>query len=107
MHNLPAALSTAYVIDGMALLQGMNERSFVTFDDLWQQVLHCLSRIFDDNIGVEVIAVVFDRYDNPQSIKQLERLCRGDEKGPSYTITSSRAVPNFRQLCANPAANLC
>lgn len=53
---------------------------------------------FDDNLGLKVIAVVFDRYDNLQSIKQLERQCRGDEKGPSYTITSSRAVPNFKQF---------
>jgi len=49
-------------------------------------------------MGVEAIAVVFDRYDQLQSIKQLERQLRGDERGPTFAIKGGRTVPNYRQF---------
>jgi len=74
----------ACIIDGMALLQGLDER-FDTFDDLGSVVMHRITSLLDGNLGVTSVTVVFNRYDSKVSIKQLERDRRaGGEKTPTY-----------------------
>ena len=42
--------------------------------------------------------MVFDRYDGPQSIKDLERQSRGASDGrPTHVITGNTNVPNYRK----------
>jgi len=111
--TLPKVLNqpdnTGYVIDGMAMLQSLNESYFKTFDDLSQQVLKKILRLLEqEDLGIDVVTVVFDRYDKDDSIKQMERRRRGaGETTPSHQITGLREVPNYRLFLkgsANKAA---
>lgn len=90
---------TAYVIDGMALLQALHEAQFDTFDDLGRVVMRKIQSLLAGNQGVTSVTLVFDRYDVPFSIKQLERDRRtGGETTPSYVINGQRTVPNYRKF---------
>ncbi|KAL8601861.1 hypothetical protein ACOMHN_020596 [Nucella lapillus] len=111
--TLPMVLNqsdnTGYVIDGMAMLQSLNESYFKTFDDLSQQVLKKILRLLEqEDLGIDVVTVVFDRYDKDDSINQIERRRRGaGETTPSHQITDLREVPNYRLFLkgsANKAA---
>jgi hypothetical protein len=100
---------TAYIIDGMATLQGLNDSLFNTFDDLCKQVLLKATRLFSGHLGVGVVVFVFDRYDNEKSIKQFERTRRGNSAGSaaSHLVAGNRIVPNyasFMKRSANKAA---
>ena len=64
---------TAYIIDGMALLQAMDESKFDTFDDLGLVVMQIIQSRLAINLGVMSVTLVFDRYDSEISIKQLEQ----------------------------------
>ena len=101
LQTLPPAVNTAYIIDGMALLQSLRETSFTSFDDLGNQVLQNVKSLFGNGLGISCISIIFDRYDNAQSIKQSERLRRWAEIGPSYVIKGSRTVPNYRKFLLN------
>ncbi|KAL8561134.1 hypothetical protein ACOMHN_033717 [Nucella lapillus] len=111
--TLPMVLNqpdnTGYVIDGMAMLQSLNESYFKTFDDLSQQVLKKILRLLEqEDLGIDVVTVVFDRYDKDDSIKQMERRRRGaGETTPSHQIIGLREGPNYRLFLkgsANKAA---
>ena len=90
LHRLPPAVTTAYIIDGMSLLQSLRETSFTSFNDLAHQVLQLVKSLLMNDLAISYITLVFDRYDNPQSIKQSEHLWRGTETDPSYVIKGSR-----------------
>ena len=106
VHTLAKGPRTAYIIDGMALLQSLNESCFTTFDDLGCQVLQHIMTLCHGSLGVMAVAIVFDRYDIPHSIKQMERQRCGDVSGATYLIKGSRTVPNiwkFMRISANKA----
>ena len=97
--------STGYVIDGMAMLQSLNESHFKTFDDLSQQVPKLLEQ---EDLGIDVVTVVFDGYDKDDLIKQMERRRLGaGEITLSHQIIGLCEVPNYRLFLkgsANKAA---
>ena len=62
---------TAYIIDGMALLQALDESEFDTFNDLGLVVMQKIQST--SNLGVTSVTMVFDRYDCEIPIKQPER----------------------------------
>lgn len=93
---------TACIIDGMALLQALDDSRFDTFDDLGLVVMQRIQSLLDGNLGVTSVTVVFDRYDSEVSIKQLERDRRaGGEKTPTYVVSGKRRVPNYRKFLKN------
>lgn len=93
---------TAYVIDGMALLQTLDEAQFDTFDDLGRTVMQKILSLLASDQSVTSVTLVFDRYDMPLSIKQMERERRtGGETAPSYVINGQRTVPNYRKFLKN------
>ena len=56
------SLPTAYIVDGMSLVQGVNEAHFQSFDDLGQIILKKLIRILKNpDMDVDVEMLVFDR----------------------------------------------
>ena len=74
---------TAYIIDGMALLQAIDD----TFDDLGLVVMQRIQSLLAGNLGVISVTLVVDRYDTEISLTQLERDRRtGRETGPTYVI---------------------
>ena len=108
VHTLPKIHgNSAYIIDGMAMLQALHESSFQSFDDLGKIILQRIKKLFNGDLGINMVVVVFDRYDQPHSIKNQERLRRGTTgTGPavSHVITGSRTVPNYRSFL-NSAGN--
>ena len=65
---------TAYIVDGMAMVQALNEDHFKTFNDLAEIVLKRLIRILrSPKFDAKIVTVVFDRYDSKNSIKADER----------------------------------
>ena len=54
-----------------------------------------------NDLAISCITLVFDQYDNTQSIKQSECLRRGAETGPSHMIKGSRTVLNYRKFLLN------
>lgn len=93
--------TAAYIIDGMALIQTLNENVFKTFNDLAEIIAKKLIRLLKNPVyqAGEVI-IVFDRYDRPSSIKLDERERRGAAVSASQThlIVGNRTVPSFRQF---------
>ena len=64
---------TAYIIDAMAYLQALNETHFNTFDNLGHRVLQRMAgMLMTGEFAVTSVTLVFDHYDNPDSIKQME-----------------------------------
>jgi len=56
--------TSAYIIDGMAMLQSFNENQFKTFDDLAVVVQKKLVQILKNaSLDVTSVTAVFDRYD--------------------------------------------
>ena len=81
----------------MALLQGLHEAQFNTFDDIGRLILQRIRILFEGQMRIDEVVIVFDRYDVTQSIKHLERLRRGLNGSPaSHVITGNRIVPNYR-----------
>ena len=95
-----ASSTTLYIIDGMAMVQSLNESQFQTFNDLGELVLRKIMKIFNDSaLGVSDVAVVFDRYDKEDSIKAMERNRRGGgEILSSHIVSGTRTVPNYKQF---------
>ena len=68
--------SVAYLIDGMAMYQAMNENYFKTLNDLGMVVLNRTVRLLknsDMDPSIEVVMLVFDWDDREHSIKSTER----------------------------------
>ena len=82
---------TAYIVDGMALLQALDESKFDTFNDLGLVVKLIIQSLLSSNLGVTSVTLVFDRYDSDISIKQQERDRRaGRDTTPTYVISGRR-----------------
>ena len=64
---------TAYIIEGMTLLQALAESKYDTFNDLGLVVMQIIQSLLTSNLGVTSVTLVFGRYDCEISIKQLER----------------------------------
>ena len=93
---------TAYIIDGMALLQALDKSKLGTFNDLGLVVMQTIQSLLTSNLGVTSVTLVFDRYDCEIVIKQLERDRRTDkETTPTYVISGRRRVPNYRTFMKN------
>ncbi|CAG9762726.1 unnamed protein product [Ceutorhynchus assimilis] len=88
----------SYFIDGMLLFLELNEKTFKTFEDLGDVILKKLMRIFNENPVCCMVSIVFDRYDMDDSIKSAERQRRGQHKIGTYSIVSSRKVPNYKDF---------
>lgn len=95
-----SAPSSAYIIDGMAMLHGLKENHFRTFEDLAEVVLKRLMRILKDpSLDVKSVSDVFDRYDVKILIKGLERQRRSESSTTqTYHILGKRLIPNYRQF---------
>ena len=96
-------IPTAYIIDGMSFIQGMNESQFKTFYDFGEVVIKKLITLYKNpDLDINTLVLVYDRYDITSSIKGKERQRRGDISstvgGPSHMIMGNRHVPNYRQF---------
>ena len=95
--SLVSSQPAAYLIDGMAMLHSLNDNHFKTLNDLGKVVLKRLERILnnkDMEPPVNVVTLVFGRYDKDHSIKSSERQRRGMKEGLLYEIKGNRDVPN-------------
>ena len=96
-----SSTSSAYIIDGMAMVQSLNENQFRTFSDLAEvvqkRIVGLLTNLF---LKLSSVTIVFDCYDNRFSIKTIERERRGSSglQLPTYQIQGSREVPNYRKF---------
>ncbi len=99
---------SAYIIDGMALLQSLNDSAFQTFNDLgecvWKKITTLMGKEFNS-----CVVIVFDRYDHQHSVKDLERQRRGTihTSRRTHIITGQTSVPNYRKylrISGNKAA---
>lgn len=81
-QQLPVKEPSAYLIDGMALLQSLHDSGFQTFNDLGECIWNNIAMLMGKE-GISSVVLVFDRYDHQHSVKDLERQRRG-------TIQTSR-----------------
>ena len=92
--NIPIVQSL--IIDGMVILQQLNENQFDTFNNLgktfFKKVL-CLGR----SCQATRITLVFDTY-RTNSIKAAERVRRGEINKTNFDIKGSRKVHKFREF---------
>ena len=100
LPQIPTSTSSAYIIDGMAMVQSLNENHFRTFKDLAEVVQKRTVRLLSNpSLELSCVTIVFDRYDNGSSIKTTERERRGSSALlPTYQIQGSRQVPNYRKF---------
>ena len=91
-------MSTAYVIDGMAVVQMMKNAGSATFGELANKYFHL------GNDGCNRVDVVFDRYDKEDSIKEAERARRGSSSSFEVRISGpSTPVPKkWQNFISNP-----
>lgn len=90
---------SAYVIDGMSLIQSMNEKLFKTFAQLAEGFFRRILIFFK---VAQSVTLLFDRYDQDQTIKHQEQLRRGStDTSPKYMISPERDVPNYRRFLKN------
>jgi len=74
LPQAPDATSSAHIIDGMAFLQSLNKNHFQTFNDLAEVVQNGIVRLLrNPSLNLSSVTIVFNRYDNPSSIKSAER----------------------------------
>lgn len=96
---------SAYIIDGMAMLQSLHDSAFETFSDLAECILKKILSLLNRTQEIKCTVMVFDRYDNPQSIKDMERQGRVATDGrPTHVITGNTKVPNYRN-CLRSSGN--
>ncbi len=101
LPQIAAGISSAYIIDGMAMVQSLNENHFRTFNDLAGVVQKRTIRLLrNQTLELTSVTIVFDRYDSVPSVKTAERERRGASAAqlPSYQILGSRPVPNYRSF---------
>jgi hypothetical protein len=98
---------SAYIIDGMALIQTLHDSAFQTFNDLAECVWKKITMLMGKE-GISCVVVVFDRYDHQHSVKDLERQRRGTiQTTRTHIITGQASVPNYRKylkISGNKAA---
>lgn len=100
-HGVPAA----YIIDGMGVIQALNDNHFKTFNDLAEVVLKRVIRVLrNPDFDAGTVTLVFDQYWD-LSIKSGERQRRGTQATQpvqTHQIIGSRDVPHFRQFLKVP-----
>ena len=85
----------------MALIQALNDSMFKTVNDPGEIVVNKLVKLLNSKIGIELVALVFDKY-FPNSVKDFERDRRtAGESAPSYIVSGTRVVPNYRRCFSN------
>ena len=62
---------SAYLSDGMALLQSLHDSSFQTFNDLGECIWNKIKMLMGKE-GISCVVLVLDRYDHQHSVKDLE-----------------------------------
>ena len=94
---------TAWMVDGMAMLQMSKTSSLKTFGDLSEFLFDQIMRIFNTQQPVRV-DVLFDRYDITPSIKSAERARRSQTPGHKLKITNANMpLPKqWDKYLANP-----
>ena len=101
-NSSTSSQSAAYLIDGMTMCQALNENHFKTFNDIGKVVLNRTVRLLknsDTDPSIDVVTLVFDRYDREHSIKSTEQHRRGMmDSGFNYQIQGNRDVPNYRNF---------
>ncbi len=90
---------SAYIIDGMALLQSLNDLAFQTFNDLGECVWKKITTLMGKEVN-SCVVIVFDRYDHQHSVKDLERQRSGTihTSRRTHIITGQTSVPNYRKF---------
>ena len=74
LPQIPTSTSPAYIIDGMAMVQSLNENHFRTIKILAEVVQKRTVRLLNNpSLELSYVTIVFDRYDNGSSIKTTER----------------------------------
>jgi len=81
-----SALSTAFIFDGMALVQTLKSAGSRTFGDLAERYFNAI--VTPLRQGQCRRDVVFDRYDVQESIKETERVIRGSSRALKIQITN-------------------
>ena len=96
-------MSTAYVIDGMAVVQMMKNAGSATFGELANKYFQLITAHLGNN-GCNRVDVVFDRYDKEDSIKEAERARRGSSSSFEVRISGpSTPVPKkWQNFISNP-----
>ena len=85
----------------MALIQALNDSMFKKINDLGEIVVNKLVKLLNSKIGIESVALVFDKY-LPNSVKDFERDRRtAGESAPSNIVSGTRVVPNYRRFLSN------
>ncbi|KAF3842504.1 hypothetical protein F7725_024455, partial [Dissostichus mawsoni] len=81
------------------LAASLNESGFQTFNDLAERVLKRIFSFLSGEGKICCVAMVFDRYDHPNYIKQQERQRRGavGDAGPTHVISGHTKLPNYRR----------
>ncbi len=99
MQELPdIPEKSAYIVDGMATLQSLHDSTFQTFSELAECILKKILSLLNRKQEMHCVVMVFDRYDNTQSIKDMERQRRGASGGKAtHVITGNTNVPNYRK----------
>jgi hypothetical protein len=78
MSSCLTTCSSVYIIDGMAMVQSLNENHFKTFNDLAEIVQKRIVRLLrNSSLDISQVTIIFDRYDHVFSIKSDERSRRG------------------------------
>ena len=105
LPRLPAedGMSTAYVIDGMAVVQMMKSAGSATFGELASKYFQVITAHLGNN-GCNRVDVVFDRYDKEDSIKEAERARRGSSSSYEVRISgpSTRVPKKWQKFICNP-----
>ncbi|KAF3841434.1 hypothetical protein F7725_007296, partial [Dissostichus mawsoni] len=86
-------------LDSVPAELSLNESGFQTFNDLAERVLKRIFSFLSGEGKICCVAMVFDRYDHPNSIKQQERQRRGavGDAGPTHVISGHTKLPNYRR----------
>ena len=83
----------------MGIIQSLDARKFSTFGDLAEYYMKSKMEFFSTT---RVVVDIFDRYDNPNSIKSAER----DRRTPSgsnqtFHVSEGRNIPDWKKFLSN------
>ena len=95
--------STAYILDGMAIVQMLKAGGAQRFGELAEKYYQYITSPFQQP-GCNRVDLVFDRYDKPYSIKGNERERRGSSSALKIKIIEpSTSVPKqWNKYISNP-----
>ena len=96
-------MSTAYVIDGMAVVQMMKNAGSATFGELANKYFQVITAHLSNN-GRNCVDVVFDHNENEDLIKEAERAQRGSSSSFEVRISgpSTPFPKKWQNVISNP-----